>query len=53
MSRQSANYRELLAVYFALRSFRFSIVGKTVEVLSDNVTTVVSRSYKQIRFIQC
>ncbi|XP_043243553.1 uncharacterized protein LOC122392575 isoform X4 [Amphibalanus amphitrite] len=40
VSRQSANYRELLAVYFALRSFRFSIVGKTVEVLSDNVTTV-------------
>ena len=29
-----------LAVYFALLSFHSSIVGKTVEVLSDNVTTV-------------
>ena len=40
VSRESANYRELLAVYLALLSFRSLIVGTTVEILSDNVTTV-------------
>ena len=40
VSGESANYRELLAVYLALLSFRSSLMGKTVEVLSDNVTTV-------------
>ena len=40
VSGESVNYRELLAVYLALLSFRSALVGKTVEVLSDNVTTV-------------
>ena len=40
VSAESSNYRELLAVYLALLSFRSVLVGKTVEVLSDNVTTV-------------
>ena len=40
VSTESSNYRELLAVYLALLSFRTTIAGKTIEVLSDNVTTV-------------
>ena len=40
VSEESSNYRELLAVYLALLSFRSSLVGRTVEVLSDNVTSV-------------
>lgn len=40
VSAESSNYRELLAVYLALLSFRTTIAGKTIEVLSDNVTTV-------------
>ena len=40
VSEESANYRELLAVYLSLLSFRSLLSGKTVEVLSDNITTV-------------
>ena len=40
VSGESSNYRELLAVYLALISFRSLLVGKAVEVLSDNITTV-------------
>lgn len=40
VSAETSNFRELLAVYLALLSFCVSIRGKTVEVLSDNVTVV-------------
>ena len=40
VSGESSNYRELFAVYLALISFRTSLFGKQVEVLSDNITTV-------------
>ena len=34
------NYKELQAVHFALRSFMSEIAGKSIQILSDNVTTV-------------
>ena len=40
VSGESSNYRELLAVYLALISFRAMLVGRSVEILSDNITTV-------------
>ena len=40
MSSESSNFRELLAVYLALLSFRDSLFGKSLEILSDNVTVV-------------
>ena len=40
VSSESSNYRELFAVYLALLSFKTSLVGKKVEVLSDNITAV-------------
>ena len=40
ISRQSSNYRELSAVLMSLLAFREKIKGKTIQVLSDNITTV-------------
>ena len=40
VSSESSNFRELLAVYLALLSFRDSLFGKSLEILSDNVTVV-------------
>ena len=39
MAVQPSNFRELAAVYLALKSFRNVIQGKAVTVLSDNITT--------------
>ena len=40
MSRQHSNVRELMAVLLSLRAFTASVKGKTVQILSDNITTV-------------
>ena len=40
VSYRHSNYRELLAVYNTLLAFKHLIKGKTVQILSDNVTTV-------------
>lgn len=40
MSMTSINYRELMAVMCAIKSFKDSLKGKNVQVLSDNITTV-------------
>ena len=40
VSAETSNFRELLAVYLALLSFKRLLYGKTVEILSDNVTVV-------------
>lgn len=40
VSSESSNYRELFAVYLALLSFKSSLGGKKVEILSDNITAV-------------
>ena len=40
VSRQSSNYRELSAVLMSLLAFKEKIKGKTIQVLSDNITTV-------------
>ncbi|XP_043199553.1 uncharacterized protein LOC122389279 isoform X2 [Amphibalanus amphitrite] len=40
VSAETSNFRELLAVYFALLSFCSTLRGKTVEILSDNITVV-------------
>ena len=37
---KSSNFRELLAVLRAVKSFAHLLKGKVVQVLSDNVTTV-------------
>ena len=40
LAYQSSNYRELFTVLMGLRSFRKFLVNKTVQVMSDNITTV-------------
>lgn len=40
VSAETSNFRELLAVYLALLSFANLLEGKTLEILSDNVTVV-------------
>lgn len=40
MSCRSSNYRELFTVLMALRTFRNQFQGKTIQILSDNITTV-------------
>ena len=41
MTFASINYRELLAVLCAIKSFRTVLKAKNLQILSDNVTTVV------------
>jgi len=38
MSHAHSNYRELMCILLALKSFRTELVGKHVQILSDNVT---------------
>lgn len=40
VSAESSNYRELYAIYLSLMSFLPGIRGRSVQVLSDNVTAV-------------
>ena len=40
ISFRHSNYRELLAVLLALKSFQCQTRGKAVQILSDNITTV-------------
>ena len=40
VSTQHSNFRELLAVYMTIQSFKDHLKGRNVQVLSDNVTTV-------------
>ena len=40
LSRAPSNYREMMAVLLALKSFRTMLYGKKVQVMSDNVSTV-------------
>lgn len=39
MALRPSNFRELAAVYLAIKSFRSHLQGKAVTVLSDNITT--------------
>ena len=39
MRGKSSNYRELMAIYLSLKSFLPNIRGKSVQVLTDNVTS--------------
>lgn len=47
VAHKSINYKELLAVGMALQSFGPRLEGKTVQILSDNITTVacINRFY--------
>ena len=38
VSRQSSNYRELMAILMAIDTFKHILKNKTVEILSDNST---------------
>ena len=40
LSNKSSNYRELMAVLLGLQSFAILLRGKTVQVLSDNITAI-------------
>ena len=40
VSQESSNFRELLAIYLALRSLSQYLASKNIEILSDNVTAV-------------
>lgn len=40
IQQQSSNYRELLAVLMGLQSFKDDLRNRSIQVLSDNVTTV-------------
>ena len=40
ISEKCSNYREIMAVYMTLLSFKNIIKGHTVQILSDNITTV-------------
>lgn len=40
LSRRSSNYRELLAILLALESFLQDIKGKSIQILSDNITAL-------------
>ena len=40
MSRQSSNYRELMAVFMGLQTFEEMIKDKSVQVLTDNITAL-------------
>ena len=40
MSQKHSNIRELMAVLLSIRAFRSHIENKTIQILSDNVTTV-------------
>jgi len=40
MAYKSSNFRELFTVLMALKSFQKQFHGKTIQVLSDNITTV-------------
>ena len=38
VSKQSSNYRELLAILLALSAFKDELEGKCIQILTDNVT---------------
>jgi len=40
IQQQSSNYRELLAVLMGIQSFKADLCNRSIQVLSDNVTTV-------------
>ncbi len=40
MSQEHSNYRELMAVVMAIQSFSTLLEGRTVQLLSDNITTI-------------
>ncbi len=40
MSHESSNYRELFTVLMTLKSFKHQVQNKSVQILSDNVTTI-------------
>ena len=40
MSQKHSNVRELMAVLLSIRAFQVLIKNKTIQILSDNITTV-------------
>lgn len=40
MAHEHSNYRELMAVMMGIQSFRDQLKGHTVQLLSDNITTI-------------
>ena len=48
MSLEHSNYRELMAVLMALKSFGPSMKGKSIQILSDNVTTVAYINHLEV-----
>lgn len=40
VSCQSSNYREIMAVLMALVTFKSIVAGRTVEIMTDNITTM-------------
>ena len=45
-SRRSSNYRELLAILLALKSFLPQLASKSVQILTDNVTALAYVQHK-------
>ncbi len=46
MSTQPSNYREMQAVLMGLLSFKEELSGKSVQILSDNVSTVANINFQ-------
>ena len=46
VSRESSNYREMLAILMALKSFQSVLRDKSVQILSDNITAIAYINHK-------
>ena len=46
ISSQCSNYREMMAVYYAMKALKTDITGKVIQVLSDNVSTVANINFQ-------
>lgn len=46
VSQQSSNVREMIAVLMGLLSFKAELTGKSVQIMSDNVSTVANINFQ-------
>ena len=46
ISSQCSNYREMMAVYYAMKALKTDIAGKVIQVLSDNISTVANINFQ-------
>ena len=43
---QCSNYREMMAVYYAMKALKTDIAGKVIQVLNDNISTVANINFQ-------